>query len=428
MTFTAISLLLLLLGIGLPVAAGLLILGLSLSGIYSPFSLSSALGEVAWTSSSGSLLIAVPLFVLMGEILLRSGIANRMYAALARWISWLPGGLMHANIAACSIFAATSGSSAATAATIGTVATPQIKKYDYNEPLFLGTIAAGGTLGILIPPSVNLIIYGVITNTSIPKLYMAGFIPGFMLSGLFMLTVLIACLIKPGWGGEKIKTNWKERFVLLADLLPPLIIFLIVVGSIYAGWATPTESAALGVLAAIALCAAYRQLSMSMLLKAFEGTMRTTGMIMLIIVAAFFLNLVMASLGLVEKISDLVIGTGLAPLQVLLLIIAFYIILGCFMETLSLMIITLPIITPIIIRLNHDPIWFGILIMLLIETALITPPIGVNLFVVQTVREKGSVNDVMIGTLPFVITMFVMIGLLVAFPDIAMWLPHFFAG
>lgn len=428
MIFTAATLLLFFLGIGLPVAAGLLILGLSLSGIFSPFSLSAAMGEVAWSSSSGSLLIAVPLFVLMGEILLRSGIANKMYAALAQWISWLPGGLMHANIAACSVFAATSGSSAATAATIGTVATPQIKQYDYNEPLFLGTIAAGGTLGILIPPSVNLIIYGVITNTSIPQLYMAGFIPGFLLAGLFMLTVFVACLAKPAWGGKKLQANWKDRIILLADLLPPLGIFFVVVGSIYAGWATPTEAAALGVLAALILCALYRQLSMPMLLKAFEGTMRTTGMIMLIIIAAFFLNLVMASLGLVEKITDLVIGTGLTPLQVLILIIVLYLILGCFMETLSLMIITLPIITPIIIELNYDPVWFGILVMLLIETALITPPIGVNLFVVQTVRGKGSVNDVMIGTLPFVVTMLVMITLLVAFPNIAMWLPNFFAN
>ena len=199
------------------------------------------MGEIAWGTSNNFLLVAIPFFVLLGEILLRSGMAERMYNALVLWVPWLPGGLMHSNIAACAMFAATSGSSVATAATIGTVALGEVEKRGYSERLFLGTIAAGGTLGILIPPSINMIVYGVLTDTSIPKLYLAGFIPGIVLAGLFSLTVLVICLIRPALGGKPTPTSWAQRIAALPDLLPPLIIFLAVIGSIYAGWATATE-------------------------------------------------------------------------------------------------------------------------------------------------------------------------------------------
>ena len=208
------------------------------------------MGEIAWGTSNNFLLVAIPFFVLLGEILLRSGMAERMYNALVLWVPWLPGGLMHSNIAACAMFAATSGSSVATAATIGTVALGEIEKRGYSERLFLGTIAAGGTLGILIPPSINMIVYGVLTDTSIPKLYLAGFIPGLVLAGLFSLTVLIICLIRPQLGGKPTSATWSAAHPRAARSLPPLVIFLAVIGSIYAGWATATESAALGVIAA----------------------------------------------------------------------------------------------------------------------------------------------------------------------------------
>ncbi len=250
-----LALLIGLLALAIPVAAGLGILGLVLSSIYSKLPLSLAMGEIAWGTSNNFLLVAIPFFVLLGEILLRSGMAERMYNALVLWVPWLPGGLMHSNIAACAMFAATSGSSVATAATIGTVALGEVEKRGYSERLFLGTIAAGGTLGILIPPSINMIVYGVLTETSIPKLYLAGFIPGVILASLFSLTVLVICLIKPQYGGKPTSATWSERFAALPDLLPPLIIFLAVIGSIYAGWATATESAALGVLAALGIAA-----------------------------------------------------------------------------------------------------------------------------------------------------------------------------
>ncbi|MFL5006504.1 MAG: TRAP transporter large permease subunit, partial [Microvirga sp.] len=228
MLLVTLAILIGLLALAIPVAAGLGVLGLLLSAIYSKLPLSLAMGEIAWGTSNNFLLVAIPFFVLLGEILLRSGMAERMYNALVLWMPWLPGGLMHSNIAACAMFAATSGSSVATAATIGTVALNEIEKHGYSERLFLGTIAAGGTLGILIPPSINMIVYGVLTDSSIPQLYLAGVFPGLVLAGLFSLTVLIACLLWPSLGGRRTATTWQARIRALPDLVPPLVIFIAV--------------------------------------------------------------------------------------------------------------------------------------------------------------------------------------------------------
>jgi tripartite ATP-independent transporter DctM subunit len=420
---TSLILLLVLLALALPVAGALGTLGVLLDQIYSPMPLSLALGEVAWSSSKDFLLVAIPMFILLGEILLRAGVAERMYDAMVKWMSWLPGGLMHSNIGACTVFAATSGSSVATAATVGTVALPLVKKYGYNERLFLGTLAAGGTLGILIPPSINLIIYAVLTDTSIPKLYLAGIIPGLGLALVFMAMIVAVCLVRPAWGGQRLSASWRERIESLPHLLPPLGIFLVVVGSIYAGLATPTEAASLGVVAALLLAAAYRRLSIAMLKEVLENSMRTTAMVMLIIVAAYFLNFVISAIGLTAMLTDFISGLGLSKFQMLLAVVLFYLILGCFMETLSMMITTIPIVAPVMMGLGFDPLWFGIVLVILIEMALITPPVGLNLFVVQSLRTHGSLNDVMAGSLPFVVAMLVMIVLLGAFPGLALWLP-----
>jgi tripartite ATP-independent transporter DctM subunit len=330
---------------------------------------------------------------------------------------------MHANVGTCTLFAAISGSSVATAATIGTVAVGQIKAQGYNERLFLGTIAAGGTLGILIPPSIPLIIYAALTDTSIPQLYLAGILPGLILA-LFMLTVILACVLRPSWGGQRPRVTWAERRACLPDLLPPFLIFVAVIGSIYAGLATPTESAALGVLAALALAWRLKALSFAMLRAVFEGTMRTTAMIMLILTAAYFLNFIIGSIGLGRMVTDAIGALGLTPTETIIAIVVFYFILGMFMETLSMMVATVPLVMPVVISLGLDPVWFGVLMMLLLETALITPPVGFNLFVVQGVRERGPVKDVVIGAAPFVGTLLVMIALLVAFPEIALTLPQ----
>ena len=369
------------------------------------------------------------MFVMLGEVLLRSGIAVRVYNAIAKWLSWLPGGLMHANIGTCAIFAATSGSSVATAATVGVVALPQIKIRGYDEPLFLGTLAAGGTLGILIPPSINFILYGLITSTSVPRLYLAGMIPGLLLTSFFMLIVLIYCLVSPEKGGSQAgdelersvrqpaktcwrrcssSTSWSDR-------------------SIWAGrrrrkprpWACSRRCSSRPGSA---------RLSWTMLRAVFEGTMRTTAMIMLIIIAAQFLNFVLASIGVTDGIGKAIEGLDLGKYGTMVLIVIFYLILGCFMETISMMILTTPFIFPIVTNLGWDAIWWGVVLTILIEAALVTPPVGLNLYVVQSLRERGPIADVIRGALPFVIGMVALIGLLMVVPDIALWLPNWVMG
>ncbi|MEK6243460.1 MAG: TRAP transporter large permease [Pseudomonadota bacterium] len=422
----AISLIVLLvvLGSSIAVAAGMGLVGLILNQLYSQMPLTRILGELTWSTTNNFILTAIPFYIMFGEILLRSGIAERMYNALTQWLSWLPGGLMHSNIGSCALFGSVSGSSVATAATIGVVAIGEIDKHKYNERLFLGTLAAGGTLGILIPPSINMIIYGVMTDTSVPKLYLAGFIPGFILTLLFSLTVLIACLWRPHWGGEKISTNWEARIRLLPDLLPPLALLMIVIGAIFLGIATATESAAVGIIGALAIAAWRRRLTLSMLRDVCEATVRTTAMVVAILVGAFFLNVVIQTIGLTQQLGRLITAYQLTPVQVLSAVIVLYLVLGTFMEELSMMISTIPITTPLILQAGYDPVWFGILLVLLIQTAMVSPPFGINLFVIHGIRGRGTLADVEIGSAPFVIALLLMIGLICLYPDIAMWLPR----
>lgn len=420
-----LAILLLLLILSVPVAAALIALGLSIGELFSEFPLYRVMGEISWSASTDFLLLSIPLFVMLGEILLRAGIAKKTYNALNKWLSWLPGGLLQANIGTSALFAATSGSSVATAATITTVALPQGRRYNYSERLFTGSIAAGGTLGILIPPSINLIVYGFLTNTSIPRLFLAGIVPGILLALLFMLCLAIACALNPKLSGGKSLVTWSERIETLKDLIPVLVIFIVVIGSIYAGLATPTESAALGVLASLMLALRYRAVNIEFFKLVFEGTIRTSSMIMLILISANFLNFILDSIGLAETLYQFVNTLGASPLNTLMVVILLYVVLGFFVETLSLMVITVPIIAPILVNLGYDPIWFGILLILLIEMALITPPVGLNLYVVQGVRRSGSIVDVMIGAFPFVIMIAFMIILLIVFPEIALYATQF---
>lgn len=413
---------------GVPIAAALALLAVVLITVFSPLPLMRAIGEIAWSTGNDFLLVAVPLYILMGELLLRSGIAGRTYEAMARWLSWLPGGLMHSNVGVSAVFAATSGSSVVTAATIGTVALPQAAKFQYNERLFLGSLAAGGTLGILIPPSINILIYGFITETSVPQLYIAALVPAAVLCCLFFVTIAFACIVRPDWGGTRQKFTWAERFASLPHLVPPLILFTLVVGSIYAGLATPTESAALGVIGALILAAANRSLSLKVLKPALENTMRVTGMAMLILLAAFFLSFVVSILGINRDLLAAVQSMELTPTQILIAIVIFYIILGCFLDPLAMMVTTLPVVAPLISSMGHDLVWFGILVVVLCEMALITPPFGVNLFVVQAVRKRGALADVIVGSLPFMLTLLGLIALLLAWPSIALWLPGLIAA
>jgi tripartite ATP-independent transporter DctM subunit len=424
----AVSLIVLLaiLGSSIAVAAGMAMTGLALNQLYSPMPLTRMMGELAWATTNNFILTAIPFYIMFGEILLRSGVAERMYTAAVQWLSWLPGGLMHSNIGSCALFGSVSGSSVATAATIGVVAMGEIDKHKYNERLFLGTLAAGGTLGILIPPSINMIIYGVMTDTSVPKLYLAGFLPGFILTVLFSLTVLIACLWKPHWSGTKINTTWEARWRTLPDLLPPLVLLAIVVGAIFFGLATATESAAVGILGALVIAGWRRRITLKMLREVCEGTVRTTALVMAILVGAFFLNVVIQTIGLTQQLGTLIREYQLTPVQVLGAVILLYLVLGTFMEELSMMISTIPITTPLILQAGYDPVWFGILLVLLIQTAMISPPFGINIFVIHGIRGRGTLSDVEIGSAPFVITLLVMIALICVYPDIVMWAPRVF--
>jgi tripartite ATP-independent transporter DctM subunit len=412
--------LLCLLGSSIAVSAGMGLAGLILNGIYSPMPMNRIVGELSWSTTSNFILTAIPFYIMFGEILLRSGTAERMYAALVQWLSWLPGGLMHSNIGSCALFGSVSGSSVATAATIGVVAMGEIDKNKYNEPLFLGTLAAGGTLGILIPPSINMIIYGVMTDTSVPKLYLAGFLPGFILTVLFSLTVLVACLWKPHWGGRKVETNWEMRLKLLPDLVPPLVLLIVVIFSIFFGIATATEAAAVGIVGALAITAQRGRLSWRMLRDVCEGTVRTTAMVVAILVGAFFLNVIIQTIGLTQQLSALITKWQLSPVQILGAVIVLYLVLGTFMEELSMMISTIPITTPLIVQAGYDPVWYGILLVLLIQTAMISPPFGINLFVIHGIRGRGTLSDVEKGSAPFVVALVAMIAMICVWPDIVM--------
>ena len=411
--------------IGLHVGVAMLLTAVVGAQVYLGHQVLYSFGTNLWSVMNDFLLTTIPLFVLLGELLLRSGLTKKMYDSLADWLSRLPGGLLHTNIGACSLFAAVSGSSVATAATIGTVALDEFKRRSYSEPLVLGTIAAGATLGILIPPSVNLIIYGALTNTSIGQLFAAGIIPGILLTGLFMLIIVIIALIRPSIAepaGEPAPLS--ERLHRLRYLLPPMAIFVVVMGAIYGGWATPTEAAALGVVMSFGLAAANSTLSFGMLHDAFIATTKTTAMLLFIICTAFFLNFVVGVLGVPQAMTAFISDLGLSPLQLIWLLVLFYLVLGCFLETLSMMVGTIPVIMPIIIHMGIDPVWFGIFLVIMMELALITPPVGMNLYVVQGVRGRGSLADVYIGVAPFVVAMLLMISLIIMLPQIVTYLPQ----
>ncbi|MDX1605630.1 MAG: TRAP transporter large permease [Candidatus Competibacterales bacterium] len=410
--------------LGIPIAVVMAAMGVVGGLLVFGWPLVESMGSVVWGVQNENILTAIPLFILLGEILLRSGIADKMYAALSAWLGRLPGGLLHTNIGCCALFAATSGSSVATAATIGTVALPPLRERQYPMRQALGSLAAGGTLGILIPPSVNLLIYGSLTNQSIGQLFVAGIIPGLLLTGFFMLYIALSNLGRPRHGHEE-SLPLALRLRLTLHLVPPLTIFVLVMGSIYFGFATPTESAAIGVIAALGFAWQAGGLNFTMLSHCFRQTAQLTGMILLIITAAFMLNVTLSLTGVAQVMAAWVTSLGLSTTMLLVLLVLFYLLLGMFMDVLSMQVATIPVVYPIVTALGMDPIWFGVFIVLMCELGMITPPVGMNLYVVQGVRtDGGSLDDVMWGALPFVLIMLAFSGLLIAYPEIATWLPQ----
>jgi tripartite ATP-independent transporter DctM subunit len=409
---------------GVPVAA---VMGLSgMLGGYllygAPFL--ASVGNMVWGVQTSEFLTAIPLFIMMGEILLRTGVADKMYEGLAVWTNGIPGRLLHTNIGCCAMFAATTGSSPATAAAVGTVAMKALNERGYPLPISLGSLAAGATLGILIPPSVAMIVYGSLTTNSIGKLFAAGILPGLLLSGLFMAYIFLYSLIK---GDVKSETRytWKDRMASFKDLLPPLLIFGVVMGSIYLGWATPVESASLGVILAIIIAWVLRRINKAVMLTCFVNTAQLSGMILLIVAAAYILNMLLTMVGIANAMTDFVASLNLSLPMFVAAMVVVYLILGMFMDVLSMQVATIPIVYPMAMAVGADPIWFGIFIVIMSELAMITPPVGMNLFVIQAVRnDGGTINQVIAGVLPFCLIMLGMVVLLVMFPELATWLPQ----
>ncbi len=414
--------------LSLPVAFAILLVG-TLGG-YLAFGmpLVEMMGGVVWGTLNNPVMTAIPLFMLLGELLLRGGIADRMFDVLAAWLGRLPGGLLHSNIGTCALFSATSGSSVATAATVGTIALPTLGARGYPMPAALGSLAAGGTLGILIPPSVNLLVYGSLANVSVGQLFIAGVLPGLLLTGLFSLYILFAHR-DAGARDPATRLPLREKLALLRFLVPPGVIFLVVMGSIYGGLATPTESAALGVIAALYFVWRQRRLTLSLLEHCFRQAARTTGMVVLVIVCALLLNVTLSMLGTTQAVTQWVGSLGLDAYLLLALLVAFYVVLGMFMDAMSMLVLTVPVAVPMVVAVGVDPVWFGIFIVVMCEIALITPPVGMNLFVVQGLRrDGGSFADVVLGSLPYVFIMLAFVAMLIVWPQIALWLPETMSG
>ncbi|MEM7744834.1 MAG: TRAP transporter large permease [Pseudomonadota bacterium] len=417
--------LLALLMLGLHVATALILLAFGADLLLSNGLLSSSLGSIAWDKMNSFTLVAIPLFVMLGEILIRGGVADKLYSALSVWMNRLPGGLLHTNIYASTVFAATSGSSVATAATIGTIAIPELESRGYNRRLIYGSLASGGTLGVLIPPSILMIVYGTLAELSISKLFVAAIVPGLLLAALMSLTIVVVSvfLAPPTVATEQVPLARKLR--MLWQIVPIFVVFVVVMGSIYGGLATPTEAAALGILAALVLAAMNRKLSIPMLHQAFAAAFRTTSMIMLIIVSAFCLNFIISILGLPQDASRAITEAGLSPYALIWLLVLFYVILGCFLEAVAMMVTTVGIVVPIVIATGFDPLWFGIFLTILMELSLITPPVGLNLYVIQNLRPKDSnINDVFIGIAPFIMAFLVVITFIIYVPELVLWLPE----
>ena len=408
---------------GVYISATLAILGLLAGLVFSTRPFWLFIGPVAWNTSSNYVLIAVPLFLLMGEILLRSGVSQGLYKGLGLWTRRLPGGLLHANIVSCAVFATVCGSSIATAATMGSVALPYFEGTKYNRRMVLGSLAAGGALGNLFPPGITLIIYGLLTETSVGKLYIASLIPAIIVVLLCPAVVVVHGLRSPQADREP-DASWAEKRRGLIQLVPAAILILIVLGSIYGGIATATEAAALGVVGSIIYAACNRTLSLRMLHDAAEATGRKTALIGLILLGAFLLSYILTSLRLPQAMTEFVGHLPLPNWAVMAMIVLFYFALGTFMEGFAMIITTIPVVFPIVKQLGYDPLWFGVTVTLLIEATLITPPEGTILYILQGLRPRpGPIADVFHGVTWFVTMYLLAVVLLLVFPSIPLWLP-----
>ena len=405
-------------------------IGLTLSGVawiamelFSSRPAGDAMAVTIWGSASGWTLTALPLFVWMGEILFRTRLSQDMFSGLAPWMQRLPGRLLHTNVVGCAIFAAVSGSSAATCATIGKMTLPELGKRGYPQDMVIGTLAGAGTLGLLIPPSIIMIVYGVAADVSIARLFIAGVIPGILLALLFSGYIAVWALMNP----DKVPPadapmSFMQKLAASRSLIPVTLLILAVLGSIYAGIATATEAAAVGVVGALVISAAQGSLSWNTFKDSLLGACRLYCMMALILAGAAFLTLAMGYIGLPRHLAEWIGSQGLSKFQLVAMLAVFYIVLGCFLDGISMVVLTMGVIMPTVTAAGIDPIWFGIFIVIVVEMAQITPPVGFNLFVLQGMTKRDIAYIARV-TLPFFFLMCAMVLLLWFIPQIATWMP-----
>jgi tripartite ATP-independent transporter DctM subunit len=388
----------------------------------------NGLGLMSWGSMNTFALTAVPLFMFMADILSVSGLSNRIYNGLAKLVAPLPGGLLQTNIAGCAIFASVSGSSIATAASIGGVALPQLTGRNYHRALAAGSLAAGGTLGILIPPSFPMIIYGTFTETSVPKLFMAGVIPGLIMTFFFMLYIGIHAKLVPGVAPkEQGARNMNEVLRAIGDVAPFFALIAGTLGGLYFGVVTTTEAAVIGCFLSILLGFVFGDLTLKKLAEAMHSTVRFSGNILFLIFAAYVFSYAISFAGIGEKLTEFIVGMQLTKLQFYLVLFALFTVLGCLIESLGMIVITVPLLYPILHRYGIDPILFGVVLVIYIELGQISPPIGINLFVIQSIWD-GKLSEVVYGTIPFHLIMFVVLAMVIYWPELALWLPQQMSG
>lgn len=387
-----------------------------------------AMGLVSWSSTNSFTLTAIPLFILMAAILEGSGLGQRAYRGMAKLVVRLPGGLLQTNIAGCAVFAAVSGSSVATAASIASVALPQLEERRYDRRMAFGSLAAGGTLGILIPPSIALILYATFTESSITALYMAAVVPGILMMLVFMGFIAIRCLMNPSLAPQERTTMTPADWVrTAADLIPFLTLIAVVMGSLYFGIATPTEAAAVGSVFALAVAKVWGNLDVEILRRALQTTVKSSGSILFIVLSAYIMLYAVALGGLPKSLALWIGSLELSYAMFLVCLVIMYYILGCLVESMAMMVLTVPLIYPLLLTYGIDPVWFGVILVLLVEMGQISPPFGINLFVIQSLA-KSKYQDVVMGALPYQILMLLMIIVLACFPSIVSWLPNQMAG
>jgi C4-dicarboxylate transporter DctM subunit len=380
-------------------------------------------GAVPFSATDYGLSV-VPLFILMAEFAARSGLARELYAAAAAFVGHWRGGLAIATLLGCAGFATISGSSLATAATIGGVALKEMDRFRYDPRLASGTVASGGTIGILIPPSILMVIYGVMTEQSIGKLFAAGFVPGLILTALYIVTVVVWTSLRPAAAPRSERLPLGARFRALKQVWSVLLIFVIVIGGIYGGLFTPTEAAGIGATATLAVAAARRRMSLAVFKDSLMSAAATSAMVFLIVIGSSLFSSFLTVTGITEALKSLVGGAGIPPLAVLLAILLVYVVLGCFMESLGMVLLTVPVFYPILIGVGYDPIWFGIVLVMVVELGLVTPPVGLNVYVVRGVAPHISLGQIFAGIVPFLFAFAAGIALLIAWPNVALWLPR----